>query len=64
MTPPEYCNSTAAAEMLEVSYPSFMRKHSKQIESIQLHPRGPLLFLEADVKAYREKLNTPKTVVA
>ena len=53
--PENYATSHTASEMLGVTYPTFQKKYSGKIPSIQLHRRGPRLYLISDIKkAYME----------
>ena len=55
-TPKKYIDSARSAQLLECSYQIFQRKHARQIDCIQLYDNGPRLFLESDVKKYKEGL--------
>ena len=50
--------SAASAERLNCSYPVFMRKYSKILECVQLHERGPRLFVEEAVEQLRQSLES------
>ena len=51
-----------AASMLGISYSKFMRLHSKEIPSEQLHQRGPRLYRTEDVQDYIEQLSPESEV--
>ncbi len=56
MTIPGYLTSADSAQRLNCSYPVFMRKYSKTLDCVQLHDRGPRLFLEDAVEKLRKTL--------
>lgn len=57
-SPNGFETTTTAAAMLQVTYTKFMRVHSQQIPSVQLHQRGPRLFKTEDVLSYRDQLES------
>ena len=53
---PGYLTSAVAAKRLDCTYPVFMRKYSKTLDCVQIHERGPRLFLEEAVERLRLSL--------
>lgn len=58
--PKGFETSQSTATLMKISYPKFMRLHSSQIPSIQLHSRGPRLFRTDDVLRYIDQNKSKK----